>query len=92
MEYKLLEAVRGASRIVIHADAVVIYLLIFYLLSNFPSYSNEISMIILSLSFPLYGFHLYLRRYRNAAQNAADHLLTFAILLSFGYGFTPIIR
>lgn len=86
-----MEGVYGASRIMMHANAIVFYFLIFIFVKNTTSINCTryfgIFFIISSIM-----YLIYLSKMKPNISILQDHLLTFIAVVCFGYALTPIVR
>lgn len=90
VEYTFWEAVCGASRVMLHANAVIFYYLLFDSVNNNSISTAQHFALIFSIALLLYLVFLYM--IRPGIQILCDHFYTFITLLCFGYALTPIIR
>ncbi|VDK72164.1 unnamed protein product [Litomosoides sigmodontis] len=88
VEYSFVEAVCGASLVMLHSNAIIFYYLMFDSIKNSSISSVQHFSLIFTIAFALYTVYLYMIRPRNLG----DHAYTFITLLCFGYMLTPIIR
>ncbi|VDN01687.1 unnamed protein product [Thelazia callipaeda] len=88
VEYTFVEAVCGASRVMLHSNAIVFYYLIFYSITNNSISTTQHFALIFSAALLLYIIYLYVIR----PTNLQDHIYTFVSLVCFGYMLTPVIR
>lgn len=88
VEYSFLEAVCGASLIMLHSNAIIFYYLMFNSIKNSSISSVQHFSLIFAIALVLYTAYLYMIRPRNLQ----DHMYTFITLLCFGYMLTPVIR
>ncbi|VDN32998.1 unnamed protein product [Gongylonema pulchrum] len=91
VEYTFWEAVCGASRVMLHANAIIFYYLVFHSLTNESAISTvQHFALIFAIAFLLYI--AFMCMIRPTLTVLLDHLCTFITLSCFGYGLTPIIR
>ncbi|VBB25784.1 unnamed protein product [Acanthocheilonema viteae] len=88
VEYSFVEAICGASLVMLHTNAIVFYYLMFDSIKNSSISSVQHFSLIFAIALALYTAYLYMIRPRNLR----DHVYTFITLLCFGYMLTPIIR
>lgn len=83
-----MEAVCGASLIMLHSNAIIFYYLVFNSIKNSSISSVQHFSLIFAIAFVLYTIYLFMIR----PKNLHDHFYTFITLLCFGYVLTPVIR
>ncbi|EJW84079.1 hypothetical protein WUBG_05010, partial [Wuchereria bancrofti] len=88
VEYSFVEAVCGASLVMLHSNAIIFYYLVFDSIKNSSISSVQHFSLIFAIALILYTIYLYMIRPRNLQ----DHFYTFITLLCFGYVLTPVIR
>ncbi|VDM28832.1 unnamed protein product [Toxocara canis] len=90
VKYSFVEAMCGASRVVLHEDAIVIYALVFSWMRRLPESAPYIFLFLLVIILPFYALYAVLTCVRWST--LSDHLFTLLTLVFFGYALTPIIR
>ncbi|MCP9257413.1 Phosphatidylinositol N-acetylglucosaminyltransferase subunit C [Dirofilaria immitis] len=88
VEYSFMEAVCGASLVMLHSNAIIFYYLVFESIKNSSISSVQHFSLIFIIALVLYSVYLYMVRPRNLQ----DHFYTLITLLGFGYVLTPVIR
>uniref|UniRef100_A0A8R1XVQ0 Phosphatidylinositol N-acetylglucosaminyltransferase subunit C n=1 Tax=Onchocerca volvulus TaxID=6282 RepID=A0A8R1XVQ0_ONCVO len=88
VEYSFMEAVCGASLVMLHSNAIIFYYLVFDSINTSSISSVQHFSLIFAIALVLYTVYLYMIRPRNLQ----DHFYTFITLLGFGYVLTPVIR
>ncbi|CAG9531541.1 unnamed protein product [Cercopithifilaria johnstoni] len=88
VEYSFVEAVCGASLVMLHSNAVIFYYLVFNSIKNSSISSVQHFSLIFAIALVLYTVYLYMIK----PVNLQDHIYTLITLLCFGYMLTPVIR
>uniref|UniRef100_A0A915PLY8 Phosphatidylinositol N-acetylglucosaminyltransferase subunit C n=1 Tax=Setaria digitata TaxID=48799 RepID=A0A915PLY8_9BILA len=88
VEYTFMEAVYGASLVMLHSNAIIFYYLVFDSVNNSSISFAQYFAMIFAIALFLFTVYLFMIRPRNLL----DHFYTFITLLCFGYMLTPIIR
>ncbi|MFH4975183.1 hypothetical protein AB6A40_001892 [Gnathostoma spinigerum] len=90
VHYSFFEAVCGASRVMLHANAIVLYAIIFEALQRFL-----IDSFMIFAAFTVAFLAIYIKcalTFGLSADVFLDHFFTLVVLISFGYALTPLIR
>uniref|UniRef100_A0A0R3RRK9 Phosphatidylinositol N-acetylglucosaminyltransferase subunit C n=1 Tax=Elaeophora elaphi TaxID=1147741 RepID=A0A0R3RRK9_9BILA len=88
VEYSFVEAVCGASLVMLHSNAIIFYYLVFDSIKNSSISSGQHFSLIFAIALVLYTVYLYMIRPRNLL----EHFYTLITLLCFGYVLTPVVR
>lgn len=90
VEYSFPEAVCGSSRIMLHANAIVLYFLVFLSANDGHPYAKYNFISLFVVAFLLYICFIYVKW--PPVKVLMDHFYTLLTVLSFGFGLTPIVR
>uniref|UniRef100_A0A0N4VI06 Phosphatidylinositol glycan, class C n=1 Tax=Enterobius vermicularis TaxID=51028 RepID=A0A0N4VI06_ENTVE len=90
VKYTWLEAACGASRVILHENAIVAYMVTFENLMDLPSNSCYALLAVFSVvAVLLYVIHILISGF--AISRICDHFYSLITLLLFGYALTPVI-
>uniref|UniRef100_A0A1I7XKR1 Phosphatidylinositol N-acetylglucosaminyltransferase subunit C n=1 Tax=Heterorhabditis bacteriophora TaxID=37862 RepID=A0A1I7XKR1_HETBA len=89
-KYSYTAAVYGVSRLLCHLNVITLLYVVFenVYINSFSAYALSISLVVFSAIL----YFVYTTVLSENSVNIADDAYTLAILLTFGFAFTPVIR